>query len=175
MTPNVKDYTTEELERLTTLHEQCSQVQMGEYVCFCQPEIYLRICQPEIYLRTEAALARMGSLVRSNGAHALLSATSCDLIRRVRSFTDPTELDPPQEAMLAELKRRKEPPISNKTHAGRRVRHVFNGKTGIVASTSLRAAMDAYWPSTADDEVAWVCDAGRAQGCCASQLELLHD
>lgn len=165
MTPNVRNYTTEELERLTTLHEQCSQVQMGEYVCFCQPEIYLR---------TEAALARMGSLVRSNGAHALLSATSCDLIRRVRSFTDPTELDPPQEVMLAELKRRKEPPISNATHAGRRVRTIW-GREGIIVNMGVKAAFDLKWPTTAGDEIAWVGDDGGAYGSPADMLELLHD
>lgn len=163
MTPNVKDYTTEELERLTTLHEQCSQVQMGEYVCFCQPEIYLR---------TEAALARMGSLVRSNGAHALLSATSCDLIRRVRSFTDPTELDPPQEAMLAELKRRKEPPISNATHAGRRVRTTW-GREGIIVNMDAKAAFNAKWPYVGCDEVAWLGDNGIPYYCAATSLELI--
>lgn len=169
MTPNVKDYTTEELERLTTL-EDGKEVRQGEYVMFGNP-----LLPPKVYLRTDKATDTHGSLVCSDGALTTMGSVSYWPVRRVRSFTDPTELDPPQEVMLAELKRRKEPRISNATHAGRRVRYVYNGKTGIVASTSLRAAMDAYWPCTAKDEVAWVCDAGRVRGCRAAALELLHD
>lgn len=168
MTPNVKDYTTEELERLTTLTDM--SMRTGEYVINTLDEARTTRRNERIWLMTQQK--DEPKLVQGNGHTGTRTAWPA---RRVTSFTDPTELDPPQEVMLAELKRRKEPPISNATHAGRRVRYVYNGKTGIVASTSLRAAMDAYWPCTAKDEVAWVCDAGRAQGCRAAALELLHD
>lgn len=90
MTPNVRDYTTEELERLTTLSEQTAKP--GE---FCR-----RFNITTLRLSDDRQAYKSGSVYVSLGH---------PLERRVRSFTDATEIDPPQAEMLAELARRKQP------------------------------------------------------------------
>lgn len=114
---NVADYTTEELERLTTLTCDTRQVKPGEF-------IMVRGNQ-NVFMRTSEYTDDRKKLIRKDGRFACAArGVSAVAVRRVRSFTDPTELDPPQEAMLAELERRRRPVISNATHAGRKVRIV---------------------------------------------------
>lgn len=92
----LSDYATEELERLTTLTEATAKpgefVQHGEFA--------------EAYYRTAARM------VDSKGNERPIAMGNYGAIlpeRRVTSFTDATELDPPQANMLAELARRKAP------------------------------------------------------------------
>lgn len=87
---DVKDYTTEELERLTTLTPVTARV--GEYV----------LGAGVVQLRTK------DRVVCSDGSSDTPRAYHW-VERRVHSFANHTELDPPQAEMLAELGRRKQP------------------------------------------------------------------
>lgn len=145
----LKDYSTEELERLTTLTEATAKP--GEY------------CR-----RWGFTLLRLADGQMSDALGNVASPLVNPLERRVRSFTDPTELDPPQSEMLAELERRWKPVISNKTHAGRHVRS-GSGDTGVVVS---EWAARRLYPS-ATNSVVWVDQNGSARILCMGSLELL--
>lgn len=170
MTPNVKDYTTEELERLTTL--TIDTARPGEFL-----KIRPNAGRDGSYVNRSGE----GMFILRNGEQAYLDGSThiptegalhFSPRRRIRSFTDPTELDPPQDVMLAELKRRKEPPISNATHAGRRVRTTW-GREGIIVNMDAKEAFDAKWLYVDRGEVAWLGDNGIPYYCAATSLELI--
>jgi hypothetical protein len=109
----LSDYTTEELTRLTTLSE--STARPGEF-CRRVNETRLRLENGDVTSLEGRVRMALGGKVE----------------RRVTSFTDATELDPPQAEMLAELERRKRPVVTNATHAGRRVRHPYHHGESVV-------------------------------------------
>lgn len=89
---NVRDYTTDELERLTTLSFMTCRP--GEYgIANASGVVMLRGTEYRI--------------VQKNGSISVGGYDKC--VRRVTSFTDPTELDPPQAEMAKELERRRKP------------------------------------------------------------------
>lgn len=102
----LSDYTTDELTRLTTLTEDT--LKQGEY--------------------GKPSASRIGVALRLEDGQVAFHDGSCRHaqpyapIRRVTSFTDPTELDPPQADMLAELRRRERPMPNNVEHGGRKVK-----------------------------------------------------
>lgn len=95
MMANVNDYTTEELRRLTGL--TTSKMRRGEYAASS--------AFGGAFLRTDLPLDKDGAIVGTNGYG--YDGIGDAIRRRVRSFTDPTELDPPVETMRAELERRR--------------------------------------------------------------------
>jgi len=101
---DMKDYTTEELKRLTKLTFET--MWQGEYVNV-----------GVVLLRTDKGVVSAGG-----NTYAIKNGMMNDpeSNRRVRSFTDLTEIDPPQAAMLAELERRK---LAATFKAGDRVRY----------------------------------------------------
>lgn len=132
----LSDYTTEELKRLTTLTEATAK-----------PSEFIRDEAGGITLRVD------NGAVSAKGVHRSYLCKNLKE-RRVTSFTDPTELDPPQAEMLAELERRERPVLSNATHAGRRVRS-GSDETGLIVSPW--AARKLY-PNASADDVVWVSD-----------------
>lgn len=95
MTPDLSTYTTSELARLVTL--TCATAATEDYINFCNT----------IYLRTVLDANVVGALVTQSG-RCTMAGNNFTPVRRVRSFTDLTEVDPPVDVMLAELERRKE-------------------------------------------------------------------
>lgn len=125
------DYTTEELKRLTKLSGKSAIP--GEYVC---------APHTAHYFVTESYLVSISGGERSRKWNPLTG------LRRVTSFTDPTELDPPQAEMVAELERRERrerPALANTTHAGRKVRHLRFDQEGIIVHRNVAEAFDKVW------------------------------
>jgi len=89
----LSDYTTEELERLTTLTEKTAKP--GEFVRRITTTTFR---MRDSHVTDENGYTRPASDADYRGPE-----------RRVTSFTDTTQLDPPQAEMLAELARRKAP------------------------------------------------------------------
>lgn len=141
---DVKEYSTGELERLVALTEVTAMP--GEFI----------------------STPRWGSLVfrlyndlvaSENGVTFQPGQTTG--ARRVRSFTDHTELDPPVAEMQAELERRKKPVISNETHGGRRCRTII--APGLILRPESISGyrlptpyyVDAVWIAYDDGSLGW--------------------
>ena len=123
-------YTTEELERLTTLTIKAAKP--GEF-CRRNDLTHLRLvaCGRGV---TAKGIARW--CCGASQAGHVIDATTIPLERRVVSFVDPTELDPPQEVLLHELRHRQRnrspaTPISIAMHGGMKVRSVAFDKTDV--------------------------------------------
>jgi len=105
----LSDYTTEELERLTTL--TFDTMRPGEYVA--PRPMVAQLCDviPPSIRQSVGFKLSSGEIAGFDGSVAphTTAAQSYALRRRVTSFTDATELDPTQAEMLAELARRKAP------------------------------------------------------------------
>lgn len=119
----VQEYSTAELERLTTLRfGTCAPGEVayvpGGFGIFPQ----LRLTDGRI-TDADGCVGEAGDFLP---------------VRRVRSLLDATELDPPQAEMLAELARRRTV-ISNATHGGRAV---------VVVGTRARRIV--LWKTIAD-------------------------
>jgi hypothetical protein len=99
MTPDLSTYTTSELERLVTL--TCATAATEDYINFCNA----------IYRRTVIDANAVGALVTQAG-RCTMAGNNFTPVRRVRSFTDLTEVDPSVDSMKAELERRRAPRLT---------------------------------------------------------------
>lgn len=153
----LSDYTTDELRRLTTLTGATAKV--GEYV----------LQHGVVELRTDTRL------VCDDGSETTVLNSCGGLERRVKSFCDPTELDPPQADMLAELRRRERPMPNNVEHGGRRVRSVNSGKIfTLLTEDSARRQQKGWEADGFRTQYVWAVDGnGRITGNPSDQWELL--
>lgn len=160
----LSDYTTEELTRLTTL--STAKAKRGEYI---------RDYDGTVLLRTELVASDYGALVEADG-ECWSDDGFTDQPRRVTSFTDPTELDPPQTDMLAELERRRRPVVSNAAHAGRRVTTIYGGSPRILLDATSAQRMQKGWEADGyDSQYVWAVypDTGIVVGNKPDQWQLL--
>jgi len=122
---DVSTYTTEELKRLTTLTFETMRVM--EYTMV-----------GPVFMRTDKGVVSHTGTTYDAKNGGILNASPN---RRVRSFTDLTELDPPQAAMLAEMERRK---LAATFKAGDRVRYRWEANPGYVYTVD-RVSSRSVW------------------------------
>lgn len=158
----LSDYSTDELKRLSTLRDETSR--KGEYT------LCASVGWATLKTDNDQWVNAQGDTFGPNPAVTR---------RRVRSFTDLTEIDPPISAMKAEIERRKRPVISNLGHAGRRVQYVGTrgdwkgGPKGIILHPSeAKIIRDHYSPSDRTS-VWWIDDEGSLHSNDPDYLKLL--
>ena len=95
-TPDISSYSTDELERLTTL--QACTARPGEYILSLPAGVGIFLC-----IKGSKFALKDGSIHGLDSMHD-------GLRRRVVSFADWTDRDPSQNAMLAELQKRRTTP-----------------------------------------------------------------
>lgn len=160
--PNARDYTTDELERLTTL--TLRTLKPGEFAaCITKPPLAVMRLIDDTCVLANGQRANIGSVYYDHQANETRLLEAIDLRRRVTSFTAPTELDPPQAEMMAELERRRKPqPVEGQEYR-------YRNDDPNWASFRFYAGT---WQRRASGETEWrACNTSRPCSICAEAFE----